>query len=397
MKRLNLIIIFSVISLVAFAQHELPKKPNVEKAKTMLDKGDLAGAKQMIDFAMKNEKLQAKPKTQYYKGLIYQEIFQKQDSGKIQTLDPDAFNKAVAGYKEVKKMENEYGTYYNFSDLRLQQIYSEVFNWAARQYQNDEYDSALLNFDRASQIMDNDTTAITYAGYAAQQDKKPDVAMKYFKYLADHNMADVSIYRNIIFIERNIYKDTTAALATVEKARKEFPDDHDLKQDEITMMILTHKTDKAKEQLMAAIEKDPDNYLYYYELGYIYDNEGDFDNSVKYYQKCLDKNPDYFEANYNLGVKEYNEGAKLAKKANFMTVEEYKKNGKAIMDSAAVFFRKALPYFEKCHQLQPDDKSTVQTLAGIYGQLKMKDKLDEMNALMDKMGIGTSSSDDDNQ
>jgi tetratricopeptide (TPR) repeat protein len=384
------------MGLVAFGQqHDLPKKPNVEKAKTWLDQGDLAGAKAMIDFALQDEKLEGKAKTQYYKGLIYQEIFQKQDSGKIETIDADAFDKAVDGYKKVKKMENEYGTYYNFADLRLQQMYSIVFNWAARQYQNDQYDSALINFDRSSAIMDNDTTAITYAGYAAQQDKKPDVAMKHFKYLADHNMADVNIYRNIIYIERNIYKDTTAALNTVEQARKLYPDDHDLKQDEITMMILTHKVDKAKQQLLAAIEKDPDNYMYYYEMGYIYDNEGDLENSIKYYEKCLDKNPDYFEANYNIGVKEYNEGAKLAKQANFMSVEEYKKNGKAIMDSASVYFKKALPYFEKCHELQPDDASTIQTLAGIYGQLKMKDKSDEMNALMEKMGIGNSSPDDD--
>jgi tetratricopeptide (TPR) repeat protein len=358
-----------------------------------LDKGDLAGAKQMIDFALTDDKLADKSKTQYYLGLIYQEIFQKQDSGMIQVMDADAFQKAVDGYKKVKTMENEYGAYYNFSDLRLQQMYSIVFNWAARQYQAEIYDSALINFDRATKIMDNDTTALTYAGFAAQQDKKPEVAMKYFQQLVDHNMADVNIFRNIIFIERNIFNDTLAALNTVEQARKIYPEDHDLKQDEITMMILTHKTAKAKQQLLDAVAKDPDNYMYYYELGYIYDNENDYDNAVKYYTECLNKNPDYFEANYNLGVKEYNEGAKLAKKANFMTVEEYKKNGQAIMDSAAVYFKQALPYFEKCHQLQPDDVSTVQTLAGIYQQLKMKDKAEEMNAILDKLGVGNKSGD----
>ncbi len=400
MKRGNLIIIFLVcFTLAAFAQNDKkPKAPNLEKAKSMMDKGDLAGAKDIIDYALIYDKTKDKSKTHYYAGLLYQTIFEKQDSGKLSPpLDAEAFSKSISGFKQVEKLENQYGTYYNFADLRLNQLYQYVFNKAAKQYQNDEYDSALINFDRASSVYDHDTTAIMYAGYAAQQSEKMDIALKHFKYLADNNMADANVYRNIIYIERNVQHDTTAALQTVDKAIQKYPDNKDLKQDQITMMILTHQVDSAKKHLMDEIEKDPNNYMYYYELGYIYDNEDDYPNSVKYYGKCLEINPDYFEANYNLGVKHYNEGAKIAKKANFMSVEEYQKSGKQLMDSAAVYFRKALPYFEKCHQIQPKDVSTVQTLAALYGQLKMKDKADEMNKLLDTLSPGSGNDNSNNK
>ena len=386
MKTVNFIIFFLVISLVAYSQKaSKPKPPKVEKAKTLLDDNKLSEAKNEIDYALIYDKTKDKAKTNYYAGLIYEKIFNLQDSGMIETLDPEAYDKCIKAYKKVKTLENEYGTYYNFAELRLNTIYSRVFNSAAREYQNEEFDSALLNFDRASLIMDHDTAAITYAGYAAQQSEKYDVALKHFNYLVDHNMADVLIFRDIIYIERSINNDTTAALNVIEKARKVFPEDHDLKQDEITLMILTHQIEKAEKQLMDAIQKDPENYLYYYELAYIYDNADDYDNAVKYYQKCLDLKPEYFDANYNLGVKHYNEGAIIAKKANFMSVEEYQKSGKAVEDSAAVFFRKALPYFEKCYKLQPSDISTVQTLVALYGQLKMKDKAEEMTKVMDSL------------
>jgi tetratricopeptide (TPR) repeat protein len=378
MKRVNFIIFFLVFSLAAYAQKEAkPKAPNLEKSKTLLDKGDLKGAKDIIDYALIYEKTKDKAKTHYYSGLIYEAIYYKQDSGKIEELDPNAFDKCVAGFKKVKTLENEMGMYFIFSDQRLNKLYGYVFNKAAQEYQNEEYKKALMNFDLVTKINEFDTMAITYGGYSAQQDGNTEVAYQHFTFLADHNMADVRVHRNIIYYLRSVKNDTLAALDAVEKARKQYPEDPELKQDEITLMILSGKIDNAKKQLTDAIEKVPGNHLYYYELGYIYDNANDYENSVKYYEKCLEINPDYFEANFNLGVKHYNQAAMISKEANFMTVDEYKKKGKEVEEKAAVYFQKALPYFEKCHKLQPSDVGVLQTLTTVYGQLHMTDKAAE--------------------
>jgi tetratricopeptide (TPR) repeat protein len=384
MKRVNFIIFFLVISLAAYAQKEpKPKAPQVEKSKVLLDKGDLKGAKDIIDYALIYEKTKDKSKTHYYAGLIYESIYFKQDSGKMEELDPKAFEKCVEGYKKVKTLENQMGMYYIFSDTKLNNLYGYIFNKAAQEYQNEDYKNAVVDFDLVTKINEYDTAAITYAGYAAQQDGNTEVAYQHFAFLVAHGMADVHVHRNIIYYYRSVKNDTIAALEAVEKARQQFPDDHDLKQDEITMMILTGKIENAKKQLQDAIDKDPSNHLYYYELGYIYDNASDYENSVKYYEKCLEINPDYFEANFNLGVKHYNMAASISKEANFMSVEEYKKKGKEVEQKAAVYFQKALPYFEKCHKLQPKDSGVSQTLITVYGQLHMTDKAAETQKELD--------------
>ncbi|HLF35699.1 MAG TPA: tetratricopeptide repeat protein [Cyclobacteriaceae bacterium] len=387
MKRLNILIIFLALTTAVHAQkQEKPKAPNIEKAKALLDKGDSKGAKDIIDYALIYEKTKDKVKTHYYAGLIYENIFYAQDSLDNEDIDPMAFDKCVEGYKKVKTLENEFGTYYNFADIRLNNLYGFIFNKAAQEYQNEEYDQSIRNFDRATKIVENDTIAITYAGYAAQQAGNDDLAMKYFTYLADHKMADPSVHRNIIYIYRSVKNDTTAALQAVEKARAQFPEDEELKQDEITMMILTGRIDNAKRQLEDAISKDPGNYLYYYELGFIHDEAGDYENSVKNYEKCLEINPDYFEANFNLGVQHYNVGAEKIKAANFMSVDEFRKKGKAIEEEAHIYFNKSLPYFEKCRELQADDIPVLQTLSALYGQLKMPEKMEIVNKELDALG-----------
>jgi tetratricopeptide (TPR) repeat protein len=387
MKKVNILIIFLALTTAVHAQkQEKPKAPNIEKAKALLDKGDPKGAKDIIDYALIYEKTKDKVKTYYYAGLIYENIFFVQDSLGNEDIDPMAYDKCVEGFKKVKTMENEFGTYYNFADIRLNNLYGFIFNKAAQEYQNEEYDLSIRDFDRATKIVENDTIAITYAGYAAQQSGNDDLAMKYFNYLADNKMADVSVHRNIIYVYRSVKNDTTAALKAVEKARAQFPNDEELKQDEITMMILTGKIENAKRQLEDAISKDPGNFLYYYELGFIYDEAEDYDNSVNNYEKCLEINPDYFEANFNLGVQHYNVGAEKIKAANFMSVDEYKKKGKAIEEEAHIYFNKSLPYFEKCRELQADDIPVLQTLSALYGQLKMPEKMEIVNKELDALG-----------
>ena len=217
MKRANFIIIFlMLVSLAGYAQKEpKPKAPQVEKAKVLLDKKDLKGAKDIIDYALIYDKTKDKSKTHYYAGLVYETMFYLQDSGKIAEIDPLAYEKCADGFKKVKTLENQYGMYYNFADLRLNSLYSYIFNRAAQQYQNEEYSKALMNFDRVSKIYDNDTTAIAYAGYAAQQisnvyqdsantvdqsnttavknyknkqNEMMEIALQHFELLSDHNM-----------------------------------------------------------------------------------------------------------------------------------------------------------------------------------------------------------------
>lgn len=384
MKQIRLFLILMLTVSVAFAQKE--KTPKVEKAKTLLDKGEVAEAQQIIDAAIEHEKTKDKVKTWYYRGLIYESIYNSEDPA-IKGLSDNSFAEAAKAFLNVKEIDGETGTYYVFSDQRIVALYSSAFNAAAEAYQSGDYEGAIGYFDMVKLVFPNDTAAWQYSGYAAQQLDDNELALKNFNYLADNNMADVNVHRNIIYMYRAVVNDTTAALEAAERARAQYPEDHDLKQDEITLLIMSNQIEEAKEKLNAAIEKDPDNYILYYEMGYIYDATEQYDDAIAWYEKCLEKNPEYFEALYNLGVNKYNQGAEILKVAQEMDLETYKKEGKAVEAKANDVFILAVPYFERAHEVKPDDVSTLQTLQTLYALMKEYDKVEEVKGKLEALGV----------
>jgi len=383
MKKIRLFLFLLLTVSVAFAQKE--KTPKIEKAKLLLDKGEVAEAQMIIDAAVGNEKTKDKVKTWYYRGLIYETIYNSEDEA-IKSLSDNAYNIAAESFLKVKEMEPETSTYYIFADQRIVALYSAAFNGAVEAYQSGDYEGSIAYFDMVKLVFPNDTTAWQYTGYAAQQLDDTELALENFNYLADHNMADVNVHRNIIYVYRAVVNDTLAALEAARRARLQYPEDHDLKQDLITLLIMADKVDEAKQRLTDAIADDPDNYILYYEMGYIYDAAEEYDEASKWYEKCLEKNPEYFEALYNLGVNKYNQGAEILKEAQDMDLDTYKKEGKAVEARANEVFTLAVPYFEKAHEVNPEDISTLQTLQTLYALMKEYEKVNEVKAKLDALG-----------
>ena len=383
MKKIRLILFLLLTVSVAFAQNE--KTPKIEKAKILLDKGEVAEAQMIIDAATEHEKTKDKVKTWYYRGLIYESIYNSEDEA-IKSLSDNAYNVAAEAFLKVKEIEPETSTYYIFADQRIVAMYSAAFNGAVEAYQSGDYEGSIAYFDMVKLVFPNDTTAWQYSGYAAQQMDDTELALENFNYLAEHNMADVNVQRNIIYIYRAVVKDTLAALEAAKRARIQYPDDHDLKQDEITLLIMANKIEEAKQSLNDAIAKDPDNYILFYEMGYIYDASEEYEEASQWYEKCLEKNPEYFEALYNLGVNKYNQGAEVLKEAQDMDLDTYKKEGKAVEARANEIFKTAIPYFEKAHEVNPEDISTLQTLQTLYALMKNYEKVNEVKAKLDALG-----------
>jgi tetratricopeptide (TPR) repeat protein len=384
MKKLNLLLFFLVAAtMVAFAQ-----KPKIEKAKALLDKNEIAEAKSIIDAAVDFDKTKDKVKTWYYRGLIYEAINNSEDPS-VQNLSDNAFEEAVEAFKKVKEMEGENGTYFIFAEQQLNSLYSSAFNTAAEAYQNEEYQKAIDHFEKVKSIYPDDTTAWMYTGYAANQVGNIDLAMENFEYLAENKMADVNVHRNIIYTYRAVEKDTAKAISAAERAREQFPDDPDLKQDEITLLIIANETEAAKEKIQAAIDKNPDDHVLYYEMGYLYDASDELDKAIEWYKKAIDKNPEYFDALYNLGVDYYNKGADILHQAQEMDLDTYKKEGKKVEEQANEVFKQALPYFERAHEVRPDDVGTLETLQTLYSLMKDYEKVNEVQQKLEALGVSS--------
>lgn len=128
------------------------------------------------------------------------------------------------------------------------------------------------------------------------------------------------------------------------------------------------------------IASNPSNPFNTYVKGFLYMNLEDFENAIVCYKKVLTMDPDYVEANLNLGWIYCKQAMKYSETATTDINDPKFAEDKKIMDN---IYRKALPYYEKVRTLKPEKKDFWQNaLYRIYYTLNMGDKLKEIEALM---------------
>jgi tetratricopeptide (TPR) repeat protein len=122
-----------------------------------------------------------------------------------------------------------------------------------------------------------------------------------------------------------------------------------------------------------AIAQDPKNASYFFAQGTLYDKLQKPDEATTSYLKAIEYKEDYFDAYYNLGALYYNKGVKQVDVANLVPSSQPDKY-ELEKDKADIEFKKAIPYMEKAHEINPTDKFTLESLKTLYYRLKMLDK-----------------------
>ena len=167
-------------------------------------------------------------------------------------------------------------------------------------------------------------------------------------------------------------------MATLKQGREKFPNDQSLITLELDIYLSSERLDEALENLNLAINNDPDNYLFYYIRGVIYDNKDDIENAQMDYRKAIELNPEHFDSYLSLGASYNNKGAKMLTEANLIPPSEQEKYD--VAKAAAIkVIREGLPYIEKAHELNPKDMDTMKSLKSIYTALNEMEKLIAIN------------------
>lgn len=337
--------------------------------------GKLDLAKKDIDEASMNEKTMGSAKTWFYRGNIYYDIAMSVDSN-FRKLCPDPLQVAYDSYMKAKQLDTK--GEYSADILKYTTAVAEGFyNLGVLDYNDKDYKGSAQNFYQAFIVNQSlgrlDTTALYNAAVAAAIGQENQLAMQYYQQTIQLKYEKPDIYSSL----SDLYKaqgDTAMAIQVVEQGRKIYPDDFNLLITEINLALATNDKDKAKADLELAMQIDKTNPSIFFAVGTIYDQLGNVTLAADAYQKAIDLNPDYFEANYNLGALYVNQAAEILTKANELpldAIEEYNKQ-KALADD---MLRKSLPYLEKAYQLMPEDTNTLVSLKEIYTRLGMTDKL----------------------
>lgn len=98
------------------------------------------------------------------------------------------------------------------------------------------------------------------------------------------------------------------------------------------------------------------------------------DISKTCYLKVLDIEPDNTNANFSMGIIYYNQGAKIMRDMEYdVTLAEYY----VYEENAVKLFKQSLPFMLKVYEKEPQKKTVIEGLAGIYDGLKDKAKSKE--------------------
>ncbi len=142
------------------------------------------------------------------------------------------------------------------------------------------------------------------------------------------------------------------------------------------------------DMIKAAIERDPASVDMWVSLAMINYQMKNYDEAAAAGLKAVELAPDTFDNNYRLGIFYAAKGDQMGEKLN---ATSYTNQSAYDADAAAVndAYRAALPWLEKAHAIQPENRSVVETLKQIYFRLRdeqgMMDKYNEYNALLQQM------------
>lgn len=417
MKRTVFVLILLIAAKLVMAQ---PK--NVTSCWNYLKYGELDKAKEAIDAAILHEKTMNEPKTWYYRGNTYHAI-QTTKEAKYKELDPDPADKAFKSYLkaislnfkdpvnknldfENKKEDLEKfirllidrNTKYvdeeilqDIISVRLPALANVFVNKGVSEYKDKkDFAKALTNFENSLLLsglsLRIDTPIYYYAALAAEKSNKFDKAVKFYTTLTTVKYgSDKKEKANMYFYLANAHKsnkDTAKYVEALKKGISVYPSDcQNVIAELINYYLQSSKSKEALDYLNIAIEKNPTNPTYYFAKGALLEGTKELDKSEECYKKAIELDPNYLDANYNLGALHYNRAADIA---NDASQEPDQKKYEVLKTKSDDEFKRALPFMEKAHQLDVKDMNVINTLKTIYYKLQMTDKYEEMKKLLGK-------------
>lgn len=226
--------------------------------------------------------------------------------------------------------------------------------------------------------MPRDTTYIQYKYYAAifaVQSELHAEAVALLEQLKDGEYEAVST-NQFLYQEYVALKDTAKFVATLQNAIARFPQESWFLQNLINYYIFSGQEQTAIDYLATAIANEPNVAQYYLIRGNLNENQKHYAEALADFDQALVIDPTMADAQAGKGRVYYNQAVKMNEDAAM--ISDNKAYKKALEEMNAVFLE-SLPFFEKAHELNPTDRTYIQTLKGLYYRFGMDDKYNEMN------------------
>ncbi|MEC3880866.1 tetratricopeptide repeat protein [Parapedobacter sp. 10938] len=379
--------------LVLTASAAFSQNSNLRKAKASYNKfnevksvgtaalgiSDLTDAKEALEKAIEHDKTKDLAETWTYYALVNADLalLDSTDAADsyIQTAN-EAREKAVSLDTEKEHEQN-----LNILNSIVAQY---EMNKGVKAWDSQDFDAAYSAFDKGLAYLPNDTTLLYYAGLAAINSQDYDKALS--KYVELVPIDSFSNNKQIILDVSRLYLmqgDTTNAIKYAEIGADKYPDDSELATQNIELNLMAGNEQKIINTITAQVEKDPQNENLHYYLGIAYAEMEEVEKAEAAYRKSIEINPDYLEANINLGGLILNKGIDHFNKTNNASLQQAEYD--AEIQKAYDIFDSALPYLEKAVELDGSSYLALTNLKKYYeikeDDAKIADLQARINAL----------------
>ena len=408
MKRVLLTVALCVAASASFAQKKV-----VNEAQSIAkgSNADFGEARTLIKGALENPETKDDAKTWYVAGFIEDQQFNAERAKQILGQQPNEpvmyealygilpyFQKAY----ELDQLPNEKGKVKPKYTKDIKSILSAnhvyLFNGGAYYFDKQEYKKAYDFFNQyveiselpmfeGTQTAEKDSTFMTvqfYAAAAASLAKDSRLAISALERAKNTPYRQYDVYQYLCYEygEARTAQDSVMLEKTFEEGMQVFPDSIFFLNNLINTYIYSNRNEKALELLNVAIQKTPDDATLYNVMGHVYENGvKNPAEAEKYYLLALEKDPNMTIALSNIGRVYYNQGVNKLSEANM--INDSKKYQEEL-GMAKDLFKKALPYYKKAHEAEPEKMDNMIALRGIYYNLNMGPELEAIEAEMNK-------------
>ncbi len=414
MKKTLVLAALVLISAGCFAQ-----KANVKKAKNLAlqESPDFSGARAAINEALQNDETKDLADTWYTAGLIgYQELSKENEKTYLgQMRDEKRAGEAVvesfdywmqaanlAGQKVLDKKGNEVladKKTYALLQKKVLEYYKnqELVKYGI--YLNDQRDFAtaynvfqrhlsipelpLMQDEKLQKDMPKDTIYDQYKYYTAifaiQAEMHPE-AIAVLEEMKDGNYEAITV-NQFLYQEYVNVKDTANYVRVLQDAVARFPQEPWFLQNLINHYIFSGQEQEAINYLDQAIAREPNVAQYHLIKGNLNENQKNYEAALADFDRALAIEPTMADAEAGKGRVYYNQAVKMNEDAALIAdAKEYKK----ALEEMNAMFRQSLPFFEKAHELAPDNRDYMITLRGLYYRFDMTDKYNSINEELNK-------------
>ena len=414
MKKTLIMAALVLISAGCFAQ-----KANVKKAKNLAlqETPDFSGARAAINEALTNEETKDLADTWYTAGLIgYQELSKENEKTYLgQARDEKRAGEAVvesfdywmkaadlAGQKVLDKKGNEVladKKTYALLQKKVLEYYKnqELVKYGI--YLNDQRDFAtaysvfqrhlsipelsLMQNEKLQKEMPKDSIYDQYKYYTAifaiQAEMHPE-AIAVLEEMKDGNYEAITV-NQFLYQEYVNVQDTANYVRVLQNAVVRFPQEPWFLQNLINHYIFSGQEQEAINYLDQAIAREPNVAQYHLIKGNLNENQKNYYAALADFDRALAIDPTMADAEAGKGRVYYNQAVKMNEDAALIAdAKEYKK----ALEEMNAMFRQSMPFFEKAHELAPDNRDYMITLRGLYYRFDMTDKYNAINEELNK-------------